>query len=115
MMQDLVAALEACKARQLHLNPVTTAATAKCLSGIAVAEARELAPAEAKQLAMASAGDLRNAVAMLQMLLCGTAPVSQTKGSKVCVGYVCRITIQHRLLWHDVVSFKTRCVTKLLA
>lgn len=78
-----MAALEACRARQLHLNPVTAAATAKCLGAIAAAEARELAPAEAKQLAAAAAGDLRNAVAMLQMLLCGTASALQAKGRKV--------------------------------
>lgn len=82
-MQDLVAALDACSARQLHLNPVTAAAGAKCLSGVAAAECRELSPAEARQLAAESAGDLRNAIGMLQMLLCGTAPAPQAKGRKV--------------------------------
>ncbi len=82
-MQDLVAALDACSARQLHLNPVTAAAGAKCLSGVAAAECQELSPAEAKQLAAESAGDLRHAIGMLQMLLCGTAPALQAKGRKV--------------------------------
>ena len=82
-MQDLIAALESSHVRRLHLNPVTAAATASCLTGIAAAESRELLPAEAKQLAAASAGDLRTAIGMLQMLLCGTAPVPKAKGRKV--------------------------------
>ena len=82
--QDLVQALESCNARQLHLNPVTTATAGKCLAGIAAAECQELSAAEAKQLATEAAGDLRNAIGMLQMLLCGSAPVQQaSKGRKV--------------------------------
>jgi hypothetical protein len=82
-MQDLITALESSHVRRLHLNPVTAAATASCLTGIAAAESRELSPAEAKQLAAASAGDLRTAIGTLQMLLCGTAPVPKAKGRKV--------------------------------
>lgn len=80
--KDLIRGLEGCGIRQLHLNPITTAAVAKCLSGIAAAECQELSAAEAKQLAAESGGDLRSAVAMLQLRLCGTAPVAALKGKK---------------------------------
>ena len=69
--------------QRLRFNPITTAAAAECLAAIAAAECRGLTAVEAKQLAVDSGGDLRNAIGMLQLLLCGTAPVAALKGGKV--------------------------------
>lgn len=78
-----MAALEGCGVERMRFNPITTAAAAKCLTAIAAAECRELPALEAKQLAADSAGDLRNAISMLQLLLCGTVPVDALKSKKV--------------------------------
>mmetsp|Transcript_17563 Transcript_17563/g.52740 ORF Transcript_17563/g.52740 Transcript_17563/m.52740 type:complete len:844 (-) Transcript_17563:602-3133(-) len=80
--KDLLAALEGCGVERMRFNPITTAAAAKCLTAIAAAECRELPALEAKQLAADSAGDLRNAISMLQLLLCGTVPVDALKSKK---------------------------------
>ena len=76
--------------QRMRFNPVTTAAAAKCLSAIAAAECRDLTAVEAKQLAADSGGDLRNAIGMLQLLLCGTAPLAALKGRQVCAAGVPR-------------------------